>query len=72
MCVGVSVCLSVCLFTSEVPFKRLFAPKVRCPKLLEIQNSIKGCKVAAQKKFVLGKFRLTEQDFFGIGFSHSV
>ena len=35
-CVGVSACL----FTFEVPFKRLFAPqlKVRCPKFLEIRN----------------------------------
>ena len=42
MCLSVSVyvCLSVRLFTFEVPFKRLLPPlpKVGCLKFLEIQN----------------------------------
>ena len=63
-------------------------PKVGCPKLLEIQNhwgkyrkeevsdlkicTNKGCKIAAQKKFVFGQILITEQDFVGISVSHSV
>ena len=31
-----------------------------------------GCKMAAQEKVGFGEFCLTEQDFFGIGVSHSV
>ena len=35
-----SVCVSVCLFTFEVPFKHILPPlpEVRCPKCLEIRN----------------------------------
>ena len=32
----------------------------------------KGCKIAAQKKLFFDRFCITEQDFFGIGGSHSV
>ena len=36
----VCLCVSVCVFTFEVPFKRLFAPlpEIGCPIFLEIQN----------------------------------
>ena len=39
-CVCVSVCLSVCVFTFEVPLNGLFAPlpEVGCPIFLEIRN----------------------------------
>ena len=38
--VRLSVCLSVCVLTFEVPFKRLFAPfpKVGCPIFLQVLN----------------------------------
>ena len=40
MCAWVCVCLSVCVFTFEVPFKHLFPPlpEVGCPKFLELLN----------------------------------
>ena len=33
---------------------------------------MKGVNLSHKKKFVLGEFCLTEQDFFGVGVSHSV
>ena len=61
-----SVCLFVCLFTFEVPFKHLLAPtsKSRMSKIFRILGekswkqvisdvktfTHKGCKIAAQKK----------------------
>jgi hypothetical protein len=38
--VHIFVCLSVCVFTFEVPFNGLFAPlpEVGCPVFLEIRN----------------------------------
>ena len=40
MSVGVFVCLCVCLFTFEVPFKHFLSPlfEVGCPKNFEIRN----------------------------------
>ena len=57
--VHLSVRLCVCVFTFEVPFRRLFAPlpKVGCPIFLEIQNS--WGKVMKRSGLRL--------DFFGIG-----
>ena len=82
---------SVCVFTFEVPFKRLFAPtsqswisksfraleslvKGNAKKWFQIWNCllIGGIKLQHKKSLFWCKFCLTEQDFVGIGVSHSV
>ena len=68
------VCVSVCVFTLEVPFKRLFAPfsrsqmskLIRFSELLGKSNGKKWskiCKIAAQKKSVFRKIFLTSRIF---------
>ena len=64
------VCVLVCLFTFEVPFKRVFAPTSQSwmSNIFRDSESLgkevvsdlktftnKGCKIAAQKRFVFGQ-----------------
>ena len=85
MCVCLCVC-SLLRFRLNVFLPPL--PEIGCPKLFYIQNpwgktmhrsdfrfkktfTNEGCKIAAPTK-KMGEFFLNEQDFFGIGVSHSV
>ena len=58
--------MSVRVFTFEVTFKHLFAPKMfRDSEVVSGWTTLtnKGCKIPAQKKLVFGNLFLTEQDF---------
>ena len=74
VCVSMCVCLSVCAFTFEVPFKRLFSPTSRSRMSTQIWKLLltNGVKSHRKKFLFSGKFCLTKQDSFGIGVSHSV
>ena len=53
----VCLCVYVCVFNFEVPFKRLFAPtyQSRKSKIFRASEVMEGCGLAAQKKFVFGR-----------------